>query len=375
VPERIIKFMTIAFVGTRGLPYQSTRDRNEYNLEAIAVPLAKRGHSVYVISEPNYSQATEYKGIHIIASKPTVKATMRALKKIKGLEIVHIRSLEYAWVAFWVSLQMPQVRVIFDYQQYTFVNNAQNRQKFRLLTYISAKFADSLIIANPALTSLFRPSFKSKLYTIPTGIEVNNSISDNNIKDIYPQDYIVINVSQYRDAKSLELFIKAYCNHKINYSMIVLGKVIPEIRLKYQSNNIIFVGELSGTTEQALIQNAKMFVEIPTDNEDKYPLSLALVSGIPTLASRGVYNQSLIKNKGIFFTPYNYSSIITGLNTIQDMQEILNRMAESYMTIIQDRLAIDGQVHKYLYAYLNTFQTKQARKLIPTNTYSIPITQ
>lgn len=375
MPERIITLMTIAFVGTRGLPYQSTRDRNEYNLEAIAVPLAKRGHSVYVISEPNYSQATEYKGISIIPTKPTIKATMKALRKIKGLEVVHIRSLEYAWVAFWVSLKIPQVRIIFDYQQYTFVNTAKNQQKFKLLTYISAKFADSLIIANPALTSLFQPSFKSKLYTIPTGIEVNNSISDNNIKAIYPQDYMVVNVSQYRDTKSLELFIKAYCNHKINYSLIVLGKVIPAIKEKYQSNNIIFVGELSGTTEQALVQNAKIFVEIPTDSEDKYPLSLALVSGIPTLSSRGIYNQSLVKNKGIFFTPYNYSSIITGLNTIQDMQLILNRMAESYMSIIQDKLAIKGQIHKYLYAYLNTFQTKQARKLIPSTTYSIPVTQ
>ena len=375
MPERIIKLMTIAFVGTRGIPYQSTRDRNEYNLEAIAIPLAKRGHSVYVVSEPNYSQATEYKGINIISISPTVKDTMRALKKIKGLEIVHIRSLEYAWVAFWVSLQMPQVRIMFDYQQYTFINTPQNRQKFRLLTYISAKFSDSLIIANPALTSLFKPSFKSKLYTITTGVEVNNSISDNNIKDIYPQDYMVVNVSQYRDSKSVELFIKAYCNHKINYSLIILGKVMPEIKEKYKSNQIIFVGELSGTTEQALIQNAKIFVEIPTDNEDKYPLSLALVSGIPTLSSRGVYNQSLVKNKGIFFTPYNYSSIITGLNTIQDMWPILSRMAESYMPIILDNLSIDGQIHKYLYTYLNTFQTKQARKFLPANTYSIPITQ
>jgi hypothetical protein len=57
------------------------------------------------------------------------------------------------------------------------------------------------------------------------------------------------------------------------------------------------------------------------------------------------------------------------------MQPILNRMAESYMPIIQDKLAIDGQIHKYLYAYLNTFQTKQARKFIQARTYSIPVTQ
>ena len=93
------------------------------------------------------------------------------------------------------------------------------------------------------------------------------------------------------------------------------------------------------------------------------------------MSSRGVYNQSLVKNKGIFFTPYNYSSIITGLNTIQDMWPILSRMAESYMPIILDNLSIDGQIHKYLYTYLNTFQTKQARKFLPANTYSIPITQ
>lgn len=366
--------MNIAFVGTRGLPYQSTRDRNEYNLEAIAVPLAKRGHSIYVISETDYTQVSEYKGIKIIATKPSTKAIIKALKKIKNLEIVHIRSLEYAWVAFWISIQMPQVRIIFDYQQYTFANNTQNRQKYKLLTYISAKFSDSLIISNPALRELFSPNFKSKLYFIPTGIEINTS-SLYDIKSIYPRDYMLINIAQYRDSASLELFLKAYSNHGINYPLVILGKVLPNIKQKYQSENIIFVGELSGTTEQALIQNAKIFVEIATENEDKYPLSLALVSGVATLASRGIYNHSLIQNKGIFFTPYNYSSIITGLNTIQDMQPILNRIADSYMPIIQDKLAIDGQIHKYLYAYLNTFQTKQARKFIQARTYSIPVTQ
>lgn len=366
--------MTIAFVGTKGLPYQSTRDRNEYNLEAVAVPLAKRGHSIYVVSDPNYTQVQKYKGINILASKPTVRATLKVLRKIKDLEIVHIRSLDYAWLAFWVAVHMPQVRIVFDYQQYTFVNTPKNRQKFKLLTYISAKFSDSLIIANPVLKNLFSPNLRSKLYSIPTGIEVNTSSLDN-LKSIYPRDYVLVNVSQYRDGKSLELFLKAYRNHGMTYPLVVLGKVSPDIKNRYQNYNITFVGELSGSTEQALIQNAHMFVEIATDNEDKYALSIALVSGIPVLASRGAYNQSLIDNKGIFFTSYNYSSIITGLNIIQDMHHILARMAESYMTIIQDKLAIDGQIHKYLYAYLNTFQTKQARKFLPSPTYSITITQ
>lgn len=367
--------MTIAFVGTKGLPYQSTRDRNEYNLESIAVPLARRGHSIYVISDPNYTQVTDYKGIHIIPSKPSVRAILKSLRKIKDLEILHIRSLEYAWLAFWVAVHMPQVRIVFDYQQYTFINNAKNRQNFKLLTYISAKFSDSLIIANPALKHLFSPDFKSKLYSIPTGIDTKTSIVDNTLKSIYPQDYIVANVSQYRDSRSLELFIKAYRNHGMTYPLVILGKVSPEIKDRHQNYNITFVGELSGSTEQALIQNAHIFVEIAMDNEDKYALSIALVSGIPVLASRGIYNQSLIDNKGIFFTSYNYSSIITGLNIIQDMYPILERMAASYMPIIQDKLAIDGQIHKYLYAYLNTFQTKQSRKFLPSPTYSITITQ
>ncbi len=366
--------MTIAFVGTRGLPYQSTRDRNEYNLETIAVPLARRGHFVYVISEPNYTQASEYKGIHIIATKPTIRATVNALKKIHNLEIVHIRSLEYAWVAFWISLQMPQVRIVFDYQQYTFINTTKNRQKFRLLTYISARFSDSLVIANPALRSLFSPTFKSKLYIIPTSIEANVDTIDTSIKSIYPQDYILVNVSQYRDSRSLEVFIKAYCNHNLQQSLIILGKVVPELRKRYKSENIIFVGELSGDTEKSLIQNANMFVEIARESEDKYPLSLALGTGVPVLAARGLYNESLIQNKGIFFSTCNYSSIITAFNTIQDMQVILNKMAINYVPVIQDRLSIDGQVHKYLYAYLNTFQNKQARKLVPATTYSIPVT-
>jgi glycosyltransferase involved in cell wall biosynthesis len=157
--------------------------------------------------------------------------------------------------------------------------------------------------------------------------------------------------------------------------LIILGKVLPEIKKIYKSESIIFVGELSGDTEKSLIKNASIFVEISKNNEDKYPLSLALVSGVPVLASRAIYNQSLVKNKGIFFNSYNYSSIITALNTIQDMQVILNKMAISYIPIIKDKLSVDGQIHKYLYAYLNTFQNKHSRKLVPATTYSIPVTQ
>jgi glycosyltransferase involved in cell wall biosynthesis len=366
--------MVIAFVGTRGIPYQNTRDRNEYNCEIVATQLARRGHSVYVISDPNYTQLTEYKGIHIIPSHPKVKSIIRELRKIEHLDIVHIKSLEYAWVAFWISLQMPQVRVIFDYHQYTFVNNNKNRRNYMLLSYISAQFSDSLIIDNPELEMLLSPSFKSKVYTIPTGIDTNTIVNNQNtFKGLYPQDYILVNNGQYRDSDSLELWLKAYHKHNLNLPIIVLGKVKPSIREAYQSDTILFIGELSGNTEQALIQNAYIFVEISPNNEDKYPVSLALITGIPVLASKGAYNKELIQNTGIFFTPYNYSSIVTGLNIIEDMHPILKRKASEYMPIIQDILSIEGQVHKYLYAYLNTFEAKKARKSIGEPTLSIPV--
>jgi glycosyltransferase involved in cell wall biosynthesis len=365
--------MVIAFVGTRGIPYQNTRDRNEYNCEIVATQLARRGHSVYVLSDPNYTQLTEYKGIHIIPSQPKVRSIIRELKKIEHLDIVHIRSLEYAWVAFWVSLQMPQVRVIFDYHQYTFVNSKKNRRRYMLLSYISAQFSDSLIIDNPELQTLFNTSFKSKVYTIPTGIDTPIVNTQNNFRDLYPQDYILVHNGQYRDSDSLELWLKAYHKHNLNLPIIVLGKVKPSIRDIYQNDTILFVGELSGNTEQALIQNAHIFVEISANNEDKYPLSLALIAGIPVLASKGAYNQELIQNTGILFTPYNYSSIVTGLNIIEDMHPILKRKAIEYMPIIQDILSIEGQVHKYLYAYLNTFEAKKIRKSKPEPTLSIPV--
>jgi glycosyltransferase involved in cell wall biosynthesis len=366
--------MVIAFVGTRGIPYQNTRDRNEYNCEIVATQLARRGHSVYVLSDPNYTQLTEYKNIHIIPSQPKVKSIIRELRKIENLDIVHIRSLEYAWVAFWVSLQMPQVRVVFDYHQYTFVNNKKNRRHYMLLSYISAQFSDSLIIDNPELQTLLNSSFKSKVYSIPTGIDTASIVnSQNNFKDLYPQDYILVHNGQYRDSESLELWLKAYRKHNLNLPIIVLGKVKPAIRESYQSDIILFVGELSGNTEQALIQNAHIFVEISPNNEDKYPLSLALIAGIPVLASKGAYNQELIKANGIFFTPYNYSSIVTGLNIIEDMYPILKRIASEYMPIIQDILSIEGQVHKYLYAYLNTFEAKKARKYLEKPRFSIPV--
>ena len=370
----LISHMVIAFVGTRGIPYQNTRDRNEYNCEIVATQLARRGHSVYVLSDPNYTQLTEYKNIHIIPSQPRVKSIVRELKKIENLDIVHIRSLEYAWVAFWVSLQMPQVRVIFDYHQYTFVNSKKNRRRYMLLSYISAQFSDSLIIDNPELQTLFNSSFKSKVYSIPTGIDTTSIVnSQNNFKDLYPQEYILVHNGQYRDSESLELWLKAYRKHNLNLPVIVLGKVKPAIRESYQNDTILFVGELSGNTEQSLIQNAHIFVEISPNNEDKYPLSLALIAGIPVLASKGAYNQELIKANGIFFTPYNYSSIVTGLNIIEDMYPILKRIASEYIPIIQDILSIEGQVHKYLYAYLNTFEAKKARKYLEKPRFSIPV--
>ena len=366
--------MVIAFVGTKGIPYQNTRDRNEYNLECIAIELVKKGHDIYVFGDPNYTQNTDYKGISIVPTKQTVRDIIKQLKKIKNLDIVHIRSLKFAWVAFWVSIYMPHIRIIFDYHDYSFTNTPTNRRAYRILSYISAQFSDGLIIHNPYLRHVFRNSYQSKLYMIPTGVEEISEIqSSHTFKNMYPQRYIVLNSSLYRDSKGLELWIKAYRRHTLNYPIIVLGQVMPQIRKQYQSSTILFVGELSGNTEKELIANAALFVELSRDQEDKYPLSLALTEGVPVLACRGIWNKKLIGNHGIFFSSLNYSSIITALNTVEDMSLLLSRRAAQYTPIIRDTLSLERQVDMYILTYLRTFQLKEKLSQQQNPTYSIPV--
>jgi hypothetical protein len=367
--------MNIAFIGTKGIPYQNTRDRQEYALESIAVNLATKNHSVFVFSDPQYSSVLEYKGVTIIPSKKSILSIIHKLQKIKNLDIIHIMSIEYAWLAFWVSIMMPHIRIVFEYHNYTFVDTPHNRQKYRLLSYISAQFSDSLITNNTPLYRLFNQSFHHKLYSIETGVEhTSHQSSPALLSDMFPEQYLLVNISLYKDSKSLDLWLKAYQKHSVNIPVVIMGKVHPHIREHYQSSNIIYVGEISGTTEKLLIQNAYAFIEISQAREDIYPLSLALINGVPVLAAQGMVNEALIRNAGRIFTPYNYSSIMTSLSTIQDMYPILKRKAMAYIPEIQDRLSLDGQIHKYIFVYVNTFQKKFRQAPQETqSTYSIPV--
>lgn len=363
--------MVIAFVGSKGIPYNSNLDRKEYNLELIAKELNRRNHSVYVLSNPNYTNLDSYQGVNIIYSKDNSWSKFQTIRKIKNLDILHILSIKDIYIAIWVSIFMPKVRIILDYNDYTFNKNSNIEfQKILLKTYLSKFLVDEIITDKLDTYNLLSKIIKSKVSLVRKAIPYHiNSNSDNDWK-IQNKKYILVNSYSKKNQLNLKLIIESYKKIKSDYPLIVMGSVISRIKTNYSSNKIIFIGDVSGKSERDLISNAKYFIESSSGKEDQFRLYTALINAVPVLVSRNLNNNSLIKQNGLYFVDNNLSSIFNMLKFMEGVYHLMTIRAINFAPKARELFTLDGQINKYIFIYVNAFRSKfrskvQEEKSIP----------
>lgn len=364
--------MIIAFVGSKGIPYNSSLDRKEYNLEIVAKELNKRNHSVFVLSEPNYTNLDSYQGINIIYSRNNIWSKFQAIKKIKNLDILHILSIKDIYIAVWVSIFMPKVRIILDYNDYTF-NKKSNLefQSILLKTYLSKFLIDQVITDKLDIYNLLSKVISSKVSLIRKAIPNHINSNFENDWKIQNKKYILVNSYSKKDQLNLKLIIESYKKIKSNYPLIIVGSVINRIKNNYSSDKIIFIGEISGKSERDIISNAKYFIESSSGKEDQFRLYTALVNSVPVLVPRNLNNSSLIKQNGLYFIDNNLSSIFNMFKFMEGVYHLMTIRSVKLAPKIQELFTLDGQINKYIFVYVNAFQSKFKSQIQEEN--SIPI--
>jgi len=366
--------MVIAFIGSKGIPYNSSLDRKEYNLEIIAKELNKRNHSVFVLSNPNYTSLNSYQGINIIYSRNNIWSKFQAIKKIKNLDIIHILSLKDLYIAVWVSIFMPKVRIILDYNDYTF-NKKSNLefQNILLKTYLSKFLVDQIITDKLDIYKLLSKIVKSKISLVRKAIPKHiNSSFDNDWK-IQNKKYILVNSYSKKNQLNLKLIIEAYKKIKSDYPLIIIGSTVSRIKRNYASDKIIFIGDISGKSERDIISNAKYYIESSTGTEDQFRLHTALINAVPVLVSRNSNNLSLIKQNGLYFVDNNLSSIFNMLKFMEGVYHMMTIRAVKFAPQAKSLFSIDSQINKFIFIYINAFKSKFNTQIQEEKSVSISI--
>lgn len=368
--------MVIAFVGSRGLPYQSTQDRKEANLEQVALRLVEKGHDVQVFTDPTYSDLDVYQGITLTPTESSTWSKVQALRKIKNLDVLHLLSLNDAWVGFWISVLRPEVRIIAEIHDYTFNPKIETaRERKQIQVYLIKQFADQIITPREDVYQMFAQEAKRKTTLVYPGISVQRTKKNGGIKtwDLVRRQYLLVESYSNRDQKNLKLIIEAYKKLYHPYPLVITGSVDPSLKQRYASESVLFIGAISGTTEREVISNARYVIPSSSRKEDQTFLHLALAHATPVLAERTELNTELIGQSALYFCHENLGSIICMMKFIESVYPIMSDRAIKFAKVAEDLFSPEGQVNRYLYLYVNAYQQKRFWKEPAGVRVSIPV--
>ncbi len=368
--------MVIAFVGSRGLPYQSTQDRKEANLEQVALRLVEKGHDVHVFADPTYTDLDVYQGITLTPTASSTWSKVQALRKIKNLDVLHLLSLNDAWVGFWISVLRPDVRIIAEIHDYTFNPNIETaRERKQIQAYLIKQFADEIIAPREDVYQFFAKDAQAKTTLVYPGLSVQRTKKNGGIKtwDLVRRQYLLVESYANRDQKNLKLIIEAYKKLYHDYPLVVTGSVTPEMKKKYASEMVLFIGSVSGATEREVISNARYVIPSSTAKEDRTFLYMALAHATPVLAERQDLNMDLIEQNALYYCHENLGSIINMMKFMEGVYPIMSERAIKYAKHIEDLLSPEGQVNRYVYLYVNAYQKKRFWKEPAGERISIPV--
>lgn len=346
--------MHIAFVGTKGLPYQQSQDTKEYILEPIAEELVSRGYTVSVLADPNYTQIKDYRSIHNIYTNGTDWGDIRALLTIKDLDIVHIMTIRKSWIAFWISVLRPHVRVICEYHEYTYIH--KETKQMMIYNYLAYTYSHSLLVDRLSLRESLPTQYHQKVITYQPYISHHPQRNTEILEywNIIPQEYYVLKALSHYDIKQLKLTLLGYLKSKPIYPLMIIGSVPHSIKNTIIDPNIHYIGSLNGESEREIITNARVFIDPYQDQENKIPTLIAIIHGTPVITARSWTNENITRNYGVTITPYNLQSIITAFYTIRDFYRIKLSHAKIIQNHMQDVHTVSHHTNQYIQAYIGT---------------------
>lgn len=352
--------MVVVFAGSRGIPYQSSYDRQEYHLELTALSLKEKGHTVEVLTDPDYSSLSHYRGIrlHQVAN---IWGKLWAIRNISEVNVIHLMQMDWL-LAFGVKIFFPHIRIILEQTTSEIPSWKLTWSRHIIDEYITPR-ADTQKYLNSFITN--------PVHTVSRGIDIHLTKQNGHIKTwgLTRRKYLLFDTERGYSEKNLRLALIAGYKSQLDYPFVVMGSIDPQF--KHMFPQVTFTGPLQGNQEREMIANARFFIDTAPDKGDKHPLMLALGHATPVLSHRDSVHMNLVNRHGLHYTKENISSFIHNMRFMEEAYSVLAQFAYDYAKEFRENHTVEGQVNKYIYIYVNAFVKEKQRQLAKESESSI----
>ncbi len=339
--------MKIALIGQKGIPAKS--GGVEKHVEKLTERLVALGHEVTVYTRPHYTDKAlrEWQGVrlvslpsirtkHLDAITHTFAATAHAL--FQDYDVIHYQSIGPSTLAFIPRILKRSTLVVA-----TFHSRDYFHKKWGSLAKWFLHMAENLICIVPEKTigishgivDYARERYGTDILYIPNGAEgelvaTTGFLGAFGLKE---KRYLLV-VSRLVAHKGIHYLIKAFQDLEDtgklpnNYKLVIVGAhaETPEYEayLKTMStgrDNVLFLGEQTGTALAELFSHAAMFVQPSEDEGLSIALLEAMSYGLPIVASDIPGNEEALGGAGVYFKTKSVDSLKSELAALINRPE------------------------------------------------------
>ena len=385
--------MRIAVIGSKGLPPH--QGGIEHHCAEIYPRMVEKGYQVDLYARSSYNEAFQpktrlqtrtqsYQGVNVI-TVPSIRikgidalacsGLSAAIALRKPYEIVHFHALGPSLFTP-VTKTFSKAKVLttchgLDWQRAKW--GTFSSQVIKAGERSAVRFADRLVVVSEALQRYFLQTYGLDATYIENA-PVTYAASDRTFRfgrslGLEPGKYLLF-LGRLVPEKRVDLLLQAFQRLRPQgWKLVLVGDKSDTgaytarlLQVAACDRNIVFTGELRGSTLSEIVRGAGVFV-LPSDVEG-LPLALleAMHEGIPTVASNiPVHSQVLGRDRGLLFKMGDLDDLQDRLGWAMTHPQQMKAMARRAKGYVRSHHNWDVITQKYLDLYDSLLNIKSKR--------------
>lgn len=320
--------MRIAMIGQKGLPAHS--GGVERHVEDLATRLAAAEHEVFVYARVQYGEQygcpKKFKGTHLIylptVSQKNIETPLHTLLAsihalFQKIDIIHYHGIGPALFCWIPRLCAPRIKVVATFHCQDYYHQKWGilaRIAFRIGEFAACRIAHQTIVVSRHLQAYVKERHGREAVYLPNAVARTTNMRADAITQTWglTKHSYILSVSRLVRHKGIHHLVDAYLNlSKIRPTLpklVIVGSAsytsdyVRDLQERAAGNqNILFVGEQSGSVLAELYSNARLFVQSSESEGLSYTLLEALGYGVPVVVSDIVENREVIPWAGFLF--------------------------------------------------------------------------